>query len=258
MLADLYGEQRLLHEALLPPELVFGNPGFLRPCHGVRVPGDCYLHALRRRPRALAERAVVGDRRPHAGAVGRGLCAREPDRDVAHPARGVPRLPRAAARRLLPVVPRHAAPARADDRPAAHRAAHAGAVQRDLLRARLSRALPRLHARRGRRPHRARRPRLPEDALGPAARGRDPAPPGRRLLRSARAARRVGARHAGAHAGGARGQRRGGQRARQRAGRDRRHDGVPARACAARCSARSCACRRWPPGGAASPPSAST
>ena len=47
----------------------------------------------------------------------------------------------------------------------AHRAAHARAVQRDLLRARVPRALPRLPAGRGRRPHRARRPRLPEDAV---------------------------------------------------------------------------------------------
>jgi uncharacterized circularly permuted ATP-grasp superfamily protein/uncharacterized alpha-E superfamily protein len=46
MLADLYGERRLLREALLPPELVYGNPGFLRPCHGLRVPGDCHLHML--------------------------------------------------------------------------------------------------------------------------------------------------------------------------------------------------------------------
>jgi len=44
MLADLYGPQRLLREGLLPPALVFGNPGFLRPCHGIRVPNDIYLH----------------------------------------------------------------------------------------------------------------------------------------------------------------------------------------------------------------------
>ncbi len=46
MLGDLYGPQRLLHEALLPPELVYGNPGFLRPCHGMSVPGQCHLHAF--------------------------------------------------------------------------------------------------------------------------------------------------------------------------------------------------------------------
>jgi uncharacterized circularly permuted ATP-grasp superfamily protein/uncharacterized alpha-E superfamily protein len=31
VLADLYGPRRLLHKGLLPPELVFGHPGFLRP-----------------------------------------------------------------------------------------------------------------------------------------------------------------------------------------------------------------------------------
>jgi len=35
LLADLYGPQRLLREGVLPPELVFANPAFLRPCHGV-------------------------------------------------------------------------------------------------------------------------------------------------------------------------------------------------------------------------------
>lgn len=44
ILADLYGKQRSLKEGLLPPELVFGNPGFLRPCHGVPVPCNTYLH----------------------------------------------------------------------------------------------------------------------------------------------------------------------------------------------------------------------
>src|SRR5882724_10182404 len=44
ILADLYGPQRLLREGLLPPPLVFGNPAFLRPCHGIRPPQDIYLH----------------------------------------------------------------------------------------------------------------------------------------------------------------------------------------------------------------------
>jgi len=44
LLSDLYGPQRLLHERQLPPSLVFGNPGFLRPCHGITVPRDIYLH----------------------------------------------------------------------------------------------------------------------------------------------------------------------------------------------------------------------
>lgn len=44
VLADLYGPQRLLQSGLLPPELVFPNPGFLRPCHGIRLPGGRFLH----------------------------------------------------------------------------------------------------------------------------------------------------------------------------------------------------------------------
>src|SRR5205823_925981 len=44
ILADLYGPQQLLRERLLPAEMVFANPGFLRPCHGIRLPGNRHLH----------------------------------------------------------------------------------------------------------------------------------------------------------------------------------------------------------------------
>jgi len=43
-LLDVYGEQRLLKEGLLPPALVHGHAGFLRPCHGVKPPGGVMLH----------------------------------------------------------------------------------------------------------------------------------------------------------------------------------------------------------------------
>src|SRR4029453_17530614 len=46
ILADLYGPQRLLRDGLLPPELLWAHPGFLRPCHGVAIPLACYLHLL--------------------------------------------------------------------------------------------------------------------------------------------------------------------------------------------------------------------
>jgi uncharacterized circularly permuted ATP-grasp superfamily protein/uncharacterized alpha-E superfamily protein len=46
ILADLYGPQQLLRSGLIPPALVFANPGFWRPCHGVRVSGNTYLHLL--------------------------------------------------------------------------------------------------------------------------------------------------------------------------------------------------------------------
>ena len=44
ILADLYGPQRLLRGGHLPPALVCANPNFLRPCHGISVPGQAYLH----------------------------------------------------------------------------------------------------------------------------------------------------------------------------------------------------------------------
>jgi uncharacterized circularly permuted ATP-grasp superfamily protein/uncharacterized alpha-E superfamily protein len=44
ILADVYGSQTLLEQGMLPPELVFAHPGFLRPCHGLPVPNNCYLY----------------------------------------------------------------------------------------------------------------------------------------------------------------------------------------------------------------------
>ena len=44
LLQDLYGAQKTLHRGLLPAQLIFGHPGFLRTFHGIRVPDDVYLH----------------------------------------------------------------------------------------------------------------------------------------------------------------------------------------------------------------------
>ena len=44
IIADCYGAQELIRSRWLSPALVFGQPDFLRPCHGVRVPGDKFLH----------------------------------------------------------------------------------------------------------------------------------------------------------------------------------------------------------------------
>jgi uncharacterized circularly permuted ATP-grasp superfamily protein/uncharacterized alpha-E superfamily protein len=46
ILADVYGEQRLLERALLPPALLFRHPGYLRPLHGFRPPGGQFLHVV--------------------------------------------------------------------------------------------------------------------------------------------------------------------------------------------------------------------
>jgi uncharacterized circularly permuted ATP-grasp superfamily protein/uncharacterized alpha-E superfamily protein len=44
ILADLYGPQNLIREGLVPPELVFGQRGFLLPCHGVAARRNVFLH----------------------------------------------------------------------------------------------------------------------------------------------------------------------------------------------------------------------
>jgi uncharacterized circularly permuted ATP-grasp superfamily protein/uncharacterized alpha-E superfamily protein len=46
ILGDVYGEQRLLKEGLLPPALVFGNPGYLRALRGSEPVGGGFLHIV--------------------------------------------------------------------------------------------------------------------------------------------------------------------------------------------------------------------
>jgi uncharacterized circularly permuted ATP-grasp superfamily protein/uncharacterized alpha-E superfamily protein len=44
ILGDVYGKQDMLREGLLPPALIHGNAGFLRPCHNMRHHDDVALH----------------------------------------------------------------------------------------------------------------------------------------------------------------------------------------------------------------------
>ncbi len=54
VLADLYGPRRLLTEGVLPPELLFGHPGYVRAANGIEIPGrhQLFMHAcdVSRRP----------------------------------------------------------------------------------------------------------------------------------------------------------------------------------------------------------------
>lgn len=40
LLEDLYGERTLLKKGIIPPELIYGHSGFLRPCSGMKFPGQ--------------------------------------------------------------------------------------------------------------------------------------------------------------------------------------------------------------------------
>lgn len=42
--ADLYGSAETIYEGLLPPELVWANPSFLRACQGAKLPQNRWLH----------------------------------------------------------------------------------------------------------------------------------------------------------------------------------------------------------------------
>jgi uncharacterized circularly permuted ATP-grasp superfamily protein/uncharacterized alpha-E superfamily protein len=44
IMADTYGPQELMAKGLLPPALVLGHPGYLRPMHGVEPVGGTHLH----------------------------------------------------------------------------------------------------------------------------------------------------------------------------------------------------------------------
>ena len=44
VMADVYGPQQLIRDALMPPALVHGHPGYLRAMHGVSPVGGTHLH----------------------------------------------------------------------------------------------------------------------------------------------------------------------------------------------------------------------
>lgn len=44
VLADLYGENRLLISGLIPPAIIHGHNNYLWPCRGIKPPGGSYLH----------------------------------------------------------------------------------------------------------------------------------------------------------------------------------------------------------------------
>ena len=220
------------------------------PLPGGPLPAPLRGRPRPRRPTARSGCSATAPRRRRARATrsrtGSSLSRTLPD--------VVPRLPRAAAGAVLPRrcarrSARCAPPTATNPRVVL---LTPGPLQRDLLRARLPRALPRLHAGRGRRPDGPRQPvylkmlgglqpvdvilrRLDDDYCDPLE------------LRARLVARR---RRAGA--GGARRQRRRGQRARQRRARDAGAAGVPARPLPAPARRGAARCRRCRRGGAAS------
>ena len=104
LLVDLYGEQRVLKDRLLPPGLVFGNPHFLRPCTASARATTCTCTSSRSISRARPDGRwwVLSDRTQAPSGAGYALENRIVV--VAVLARALPRAQRAPARELLPRV----------------------------------------------------------------------------------------------------------------------------------------------------------
>ncbi|MBD5769661.1 circularly permuted type 2 ATP-grasp protein [Marinomonas colpomeniae] len=64
ILKDLYGPQKLLKSGIIPSEIIFSHPGFLRQCHGVTVPGahQLLLHAVDLVRDSSGQFQAIGDR----------------------------------------------------------------------------------------------------------------------------------------------------------------------------------------------------
>src|SRR5262245_17247071 len=62
ILRDVYGPQNLLKERLLPAELIYANPSFLRPCHGVLVHRRLHLVGFDLGRDPSGQILVLGDR----------------------------------------------------------------------------------------------------------------------------------------------------------------------------------------------------
>lgn len=83
VLADLYGPRSLLTEGVLPPELLFGHPGYVRAANGIEIPGrhQLFMHACDVSRRPDGEFVVNGDRTQAPSGAGYALADR---RVVAH------------------------------------------------------------------------------------------------------------------------------------------------------------------------------
>nr|WP_224745800.1 circularly permuted type 2 ATP-grasp protein [Neiella litorisoli] len=61
---DIYGAKQLIKQGVIPPEVIFGHPGFIRACHGLALPGehDLILHSADLSLSANGQCCVLADR----------------------------------------------------------------------------------------------------------------------------------------------------------------------------------------------------
>lgn len=75
VLRDIYGERELIRRGILPPEVVFAHRGFLRACHGIRLPGehDLIIHSVDMMRRPDGSMCVLADRAQSPSGAGYAL-----------------------------------------------------------------------------------------------------------------------------------------------------------------------------------------
>jgi uncharacterized circularly permuted ATP-grasp superfamily protein len=64
VLKDIYGPQELIRQGVIPPEIIYSHPGFLRQCKGITMPGEhCLtLHAADMVRGPDGNMIIIGDR----------------------------------------------------------------------------------------------------------------------------------------------------------------------------------------------------
>ncbi|MAQ99670.1 MAG: hypothetical protein CMI00_03935 [Oceanospirillaceae bacterium] len=75
LLRDLYGPRQLIRTGVIPPEGLFAHRGFLRACHGIKMPGDHELivHAVDMIRREDGSMLVLSDRTQAPSGMGYAL-----------------------------------------------------------------------------------------------------------------------------------------------------------------------------------------
>ncbi|MGH1440301.1 MAG: circularly permuted type 2 ATP-grasp protein [Cellvibrionaceae bacterium] len=75
LLKDIYGKQDLVHQGIFPPEALFANPGFLRPCFGIEPPSEqaLVLHAVDMVRTPDNQVCIIGDRTQSPSGAGYAL-----------------------------------------------------------------------------------------------------------------------------------------------------------------------------------------
>jgi len=64
VLTDIYSDAKLIDNSLLPPELIYAHPDYLRPAHGITIPGahQLFFHAVDICRGPTGEFLALGDR----------------------------------------------------------------------------------------------------------------------------------------------------------------------------------------------------